>query len=128
MDKESILRDLKEKTGGKTLLTPEDLAPIIHRSPQAQANLRNTGTFPLPIRKVGREPHVSVYDLADWLAGECIQGLKPTAKNADKPLFAVRPNRKSLGSALSFMNTQALFIAETVSFIERIEITEALKK
>ncbi|MDD4978496.1 MAG: hypothetical protein PHI29_07680 [Gallionella sp.] len=126
MDKENILRDLKERTAGKTLLTAEDLAPIIHRSPQAQANLRNTGTFPLPIRKVGRVPMVSVYDLADWLAGECVQGLKPKTTATEKEIFAVRPNRKSLGSALGFMTAQTLFIAETVACVEKLMVSDAL--
>lgn len=61
-----ILAELQAEFGKKKLLTPQDIAPHIARSPQAQANLRCRGRFPLAKKVQGRIV-ISIYDLADFL-------------------------------------------------------------
>lgn len=69
MDQAAIVVELRNFFGDKTLLTPEDIAPHIRRSPKAQANLRSLGLFPIPLTYVSGKPYVTIYALAAWLAG-----------------------------------------------------------
>ena len=70
MTKDEILRDLRQAYGPKVILSPEDLALAIGRSPKAQANMRSRGASPMPVKRLGGKVGGSVYDLADYLAGD----------------------------------------------------------
>lgn len=69
MDEAAIVAELRNFFGEKTLLSPEDIAPHIRRTPKAQANLRSLGVFPIPLTYVSGKPYVTIYALAAWLAG-----------------------------------------------------------
>lgn len=69
MDQAAIVAELRKFFGEKTLLSPEDIAPHIRRTPKAQANLRSLGVFPIPLTYVSGKPYVTIYALAAWLAG-----------------------------------------------------------
>lgn len=69
MDEAAIVAELRDFFGEKTLLSPEDLAPHIRRTPKAQANLRSLGVFPIPLTYISGKPYVTIYALAAWLAG-----------------------------------------------------------
>lgn len=70
MTRDEILADLKEQYGRQLVLSPPDIALAIGRSPKAQANMRSRGVFPIPVKRAGGKVGVSIYDLADYLAGE----------------------------------------------------------
>ena len=69
MTKDEILADLRAVYGRQVLLSPADIAVAIGRSPKAQANMRSRGVFPIPIKRAGGKVGISIYDLADYLAG-----------------------------------------------------------
>ena len=70
MTRDEILADLKEQYGRQLVLSPSDIALAIGRSPKAQANMRSRGVFPIPVKRAGGKVGVSIYDLADYLAGD----------------------------------------------------------
>lgn len=75
---ETVLADLKSRFGEKVLLSPEDIAPIIARSPAVQANMRSQGRFPIPIKKMGSKVGITIYHLAEYLAnGDVKVEVKP---------------------------------------------------
>lgn len=67
---QTVLDDLKARFGEKVLLTPQDIAPVISRSPEVQANMRYHQQFPIPVKKDpnGRRVFVSIYHLAEYIA------------------------------------------------------------
>ena len=93
MTKDEILRDLRQAYGPKVILSPQDLALAIGRSPKAQANMRSRGAFPMPIKRVGGKVGVSVYDLADYLAGHSASAHPSVATSA--PSVAAGPTFRS---------------------------------
>jgi hypothetical protein len=82
MTRDEILADLRRTYQGKALLSPADLAAAIGRSPKAQANMRSRGMFPMPVKRIGGRVGVTVYDLAEYLAGES-PATPPPAQAAD---------------------------------------------
>lgn len=91
MTKDEILRDLRQAYGPKVILSPQDLALAIGRSPKAQANMRSRGAFPMPVKRVGGKVGVSVYDLADYLAGEPASGAPSISTPIPIPSVAAGP-------------------------------------
>lgn len=81
MDAKDIVADLRETFGkGRSILTPEEVAVVIGKTPAAVAGMRARETFPFEIRKVGaRKIGVSIYDVAEWIANGC------PAKDKDEP-------------------------------------------
>lgn len=137
-----ILAELQAEFGKKKLLTPQDIAPYIARSPQAQANLRCRGRFPLAKKVQGRIV-ISIYDLADFLAdpesfnSEAGPAGPPTAPPASpRPKASKADTNKafrrppSLGKTLNYfaqtlndLQTQLDFGNELFRFLEEIELT-----
>ena len=66
--KEETLKELKEVFGKKILLTPEDLMSIFGWRKQSIYNMISGNTFPLPIKKLGKNVFVNIIDLAQYLA------------------------------------------------------------
>nr|WP_314541080.1 hypothetical protein [uncultured Massilia sp.] len=86
---QTVLNDLIARFGDKVLLTPEDIAPIIARSPAVQANLRYQERFPIPVKKDGRRVYVSIYHLAEYIAtGNVLLEKKPEPV---EPVIKVKP-------------------------------------
>ena len=86
------LADLKIQFPGKTLLTPQDLAPVLAASVGAQAQMRRRKTFPLPVKK-GSRIKVSIYAVARYL-GEDDEPAEPKASPAKSSA-----TKKSVGPA-----------------------------
>lgn len=83
----AILDDLRKRFGEKILLTPEDLEKVLGIGRGQQANLRSQNRFPIPTRKVGGKVTVTIYDLAQHLAGDGKAEVKAQ-------MAAEAPNRK----------------------------------
>lgn len=137
-----ILAELQAEFGKKKHLTPQDIAPHIARSPQAQANLRCRGRFPLAKKVQGRIV-ILIHDLADFLddpesfnsneesastvaAAPAAPRLK--ASKADTSKATRRP--PSLGKTLNCfaqtladLQTQLEFGNELFRFLEEIELS-----
>ncbi len=67
---ELIFNDIKERFPNKIILSPEDIAPLICINKQVQADMRHRGTFPIPIKKIGKKVGISIYDLAEYLSND----------------------------------------------------------
>jgi hypothetical protein len=129
---EEILTDLKKSFGPRVLLTPEDIAPLIVSSPAVQANMRASGTFPLPVRKIGRRVGVTIYHLAEYLANGAVvsEANKPSSSLlplATKVLTKRKiPIRKRETDWLLAMQTQINFQAELVINVKRVLLARSL--
>ncbi len=124
---ESILSDLRKQFGdGKYLLSPNELAPIINKSTQAQANMRAAGNFPLPVIKVGKKVGVSVHDLADFLAGGTVAkkhaDTKPVAASA---IVAKSPNyRRGSRNWLLAFEQSVMYQYELLDHLRELRLRE----
>lgn len=67
MVEEQLLNYLKEKTKGKLLMSPEQLAEEIGIPTKQQSKLRKEGRFPIPFKNIGRLVYYSIYDVANFL-------------------------------------------------------------
>ena len=67
MVEEQLLNYLKEKTKGKLLMSPEQLAEEIGIPTKQQSKLRKEGRFPIPFKNIGRLVYYSIYDVANFV-------------------------------------------------------------
>lgn len=67
MVEEQLLDYLREKTKGKLLMSPEQLAEEIGIPAKQQSKLRKENRFPIPFKNIGRLVYYSIYDVADFL-------------------------------------------------------------
>lgn len=81
MEYDEVLADLKLHFGAKKLLSPEDIADVIGRTPSAQAILRSRGDFPIPHAKLGGKIVISIYDLAKYIANPGSSSPKSVSSN-----------------------------------------------
>lgn len=64
---QQLIDYLREKTKGKLLMSPEQLAEEIGIPAKQQSKLRKEGRFPIPFKNIGRLVYYSIYDVADFL-------------------------------------------------------------
>lgn len=67
MAQEQLIDYLREKTKGKMLMTPEQLATEIGISAKQQSKLRQDNKFPIPHKNIGRLVYYSIYDVSNFL-------------------------------------------------------------
>lgn len=67
MEKTEIIDYLKDKSGGKLVMTPEQLEQEIGITTKQQSVLRTQTRFPIPHKKVGRSVYYSIIHIADFL-------------------------------------------------------------
>lgn len=67
--KQHLLEHLRKVTGGKSLMTTEELAAETGFSPHQQVKWRMEKEFPIPHKKVGKRVMYSIYDVAEFIAG-----------------------------------------------------------
>lgn len=81
MVQEQLLNYLKEKTKGKLLMSPEQLAEEIGIPAKQQSKLRKEKRFPIPFKNIGRLVYYSIYDVANFLLnGESTPSDVPAAE------------------------------------------------
>ena len=84
MQQAEIIDYLKIKTGGKLVMTPEQLEQEIGISTKQQSVLRTQQRFPIPHKKMGRSILYSIIHIADFLIdGEVYTA--PSKKYEPKP-------------------------------------------
>ena len=85
--KQHLLEHLRKVTGGKSLMTTEELAAETGFSPHQQVKWRMEKEFPIPHKKVGKRVMYSIYDVVEFIAGgKKVEGawyvdVKPTPKS-----------------------------------------------
>ncbi len=88
MAQEQLIEYLREKTKGKLLMSPEQLADEIGISTKQQSKLRQENKFPIPHKNIGRLVYYSVYDVANFLMnGETT----PIDEKTEQALEQARP-------------------------------------
>jgi hypothetical protein len=132
MSYEDALADLKAEFGKKTLLTPEDIAPYIDKSPAAQAALRTRKRFPFATKTIGGRIVVSIYDLARYIGGEpsaqeapAVAAVQAVAKQPHKGTQGAekyKPYRRppSLGKALMALRKKVIDAALQLQFQQAV--------
>lgn len=93
------LADLKADFGKKKVLTPEDIAPYIGKSPAAQAALRSRKAFPIPSKELGGRIVISIYDLARFISDDDGEAPPSAAKQAVTMSDTKAKGRSSAGKA-----------------------------
>ena len=84
MEKAEIVDYLKGRSGGKLVMTPEQLEQEIGISTKQQSVLRTQTRFPIPHKKIGRSVYYSILHIADFLMdGEVYTA--PNKKYEPKP-------------------------------------------
>ncbi len=130
MDREAVVKDLRDQFGRKSVLYADEIAELLGKSEQALANLKHRHGLPFPVKKVGGRPAVSIYDVADWLVGEPADRRTPEPKQAPgSPPCVPSPARRraSLGKALLALRTQCDFLANVFAGLEAISLADVAK-
>lgn len=125
-----ILQDLQKKFGEKAVLSPKELAPILHTSESAQSNMRAAGTFPLPVVKQGSKIGVSIYVLAEWLANgdvpACQKQQKEEPQGLPQAKLSIRQKRGA-NDWLVAMELGVEYQSELIREIQRLNLLERVK-
>lgn len=132
MVEEQLLNYLKEKTKGKLLMSPEQLAEEIGIPTKQQSKLRKEGRFPIPFKNIGRLVYYSIYDVANFLLNgettpsEEVQEVAPVS-TVTKPKV-----RKSTSSPVQDLSHIFMIRAFAQSLEDRatamLELSDSLKK
>lgn len=136
-----VLADLKTEFGKKIFLSPEDIAPLIDRTPAAQAAMRTRENFPIAYTKLGGAIVIKIYDLAKYIA-EDTEEVKPEPSvgrgktNTAAGSFVNRPklSRPSLaktllafGKQIEQQELQNRFMRQLFAELEGIEFKRKFK-
>lgn len=127
MDRDAILKDLRSQFGAKkSVLYADEIASLLGKSEQALANLKARGGLPFPVSKVGGRLCASIYDVADWLAGDTPSAAPSSAKTPPgKPPAVPKPatRRASLGKSLLALKSQIDFLSAVFAGLEAISLS-----
>ena len=93
---QQLIDYLKERTKGKLLMSPEQLAEEIGIPSKQQSKLRKEGRFPIPFKNIGRLVYYSIYDVADFLLnGETTPGKDIPEPQVATPLPKKKPAKNT---------------------------------
>ncbi|MCK4161432.1 hypothetical protein HFK89_02985 [Ralstonia pseudosolanacearum] len=82
---QQLIDYLKERTKGKLLMSPEQLAEEIGIPSKQQSKLRKEGRFPIPFKNIGRLVYYSIYDVANFLLNGETSPSKEVPEEAPAP-------------------------------------------
>jgi hypothetical protein len=82
---QQLIDYLKERTKGKLLMSPEQLAEEIGIPSKQQSKLRKEGRFPIPFKNIGRLVYYSIYDVANFLLNGETSPVKEISEEAPSP-------------------------------------------
>lgn len=136
-----VLTDLKTEFGKKIFLSPEDIAPLIDRTPAAQAAMRTRDNFPITYTKLGGAIVIKIYDLAKYIAEDTEevkpepsagQGRTKTAAGSfvNRPKLSRPSLAKTLlafGKQIEQQELQTKFMRHLFDELGRIELKRKLK-
>jgi len=116
----STLEEIKQRHPTQSVLSVEEIAQEIARSPKAVRGLIERGGIP-KIKKIGGRVCITLTDLAEWLD----QGDQPKTKPAKTPVTPpVTPPRRlpSMLKTIMAARTQAEFLNDLANALEAIEL------
>ena len=90
MVSQQLIDNLKEKTKGKLLMSPEQLSEVIPLTSKQQSKLRKENRFPIPFKNIGRLVYYSVYDVANFLLNGETTPTKEVPEEAPAPQIIVK--------------------------------------
>ncbi|MDN7680535.1 hypothetical protein [Burkholderia cenocepacia] len=122
---ESILDDLKHRTNGKSVITPEQLSHVLPISTKQQSKLRQDKEFPIPHKNIGRNVFYSIYHVADFLLSGEIQHEEPEqSKQIEQKVKKPRVPKTSTSSAVDYSHLFLLrsFASNVQAEIHRLQV------
>jgi len=87
---QQLIDYLRDKTKGKLLMTPEQLAEEIGIPSKQQSKLRKEYRFPIPFKIIGRLIYYSIYDVANFLLNGETTLSKEVPEEAPAPQITVK--------------------------------------
>ena len=90
MVSQQLIDNLKEKTKGKLLMSPEQLSEVIPFTSKQQSKLRKENRFPIPFKNIGRLVYYSIYDVANFLLNGETTPTKEVPEEALPPQITVK--------------------------------------
>ena len=96
---QQLIDYLRQKTKGKLLMSPEQLADEIGIPPKQQSKLRKEGRFPIPFKNIGRLVYYSIYDVANFLLNGESTPSKEVPKEDVPPIVIQKKATKSKNNA-----------------------------
>lgn len=114
---QQLIDYLKERTKGKLLMSPEQLAEEIGIPAKQQSKLRKEGRFPIPFKNIGRLVYYSIYDVANFL----LNGVTTPSKEVPvKEPAPPQPSKKKVAkSAAPVQDLSHIFMLR--SFAQSLE-------
>lgn len=94
MVSQQLIDYLREKTKGKLLMSPEQLAEEIGIPSKQQSKLRKENRFPIPFKNIGRLVYYSIYDVANFLLNGEVSPSKEVPEEATAPAPPLQPIKK----------------------------------
>lgn len=128
MDTKEILADLRARFGNVTVLYANDIAVLLDKkSTGAVYELIKRGGLPFPIKMIGGRPAVSIYDVADWLAGDA----EPRPKATEPKDKAALPTPKykvgnAMAKAMALLRGQCNFLSQVEAELNKILMANEL--
>ncbi|ELW9528618.1 hypothetical protein SIO92_002900 [Burkholderia cenocepacia] len=121
---ESILDDLKHRTAGKAVITPEQLSHVLGISTKQQSKLRQDRQFPIPHKNIGRNVFYSIYHVADFLLSGEIQHEDEQPKQIEQKVKKPRVPKTSTSSAVDYSHLFLLrcFASNVQAEIHRLQV------
>jgi hypothetical protein len=111
---ELLLEHLRNITGGKDVITPQQLERVVPVSEKQQCVLRKRGDFPIPFTMLGRRVHYSIHDVANHLLDS--QKAQNQATASQEP--TLKPVATGSRTSSPVKNLSHLFTFST--FFERV--------
>ena len=104
---QQLIDYLKERTKGKLLMSPEQLAEEIGIPSKQQSKLRKEGRFPIPFKNIGRLVFYSIYDVANFLLnGETAPAKEPP----EEAPAAATPKKKTVKNTAPVQDLSHIFM------------------
>lgn len=108
MVSQQLIDNLKEKTKGKLLMSPEQLSEVIPFTSEQQSQLRKENRFPIPFKNIGRLVYYSIYDVANFLLNGETTPTKEVPEEAPAPQITVK--KKSTKSTAPVQDLSHIFM------------------
>lgn len=105
---QQLIDYLREKTKGKLLMSPEQLAEEIGIPSKQQSKLRKEGRFPIPFKNIGRLVYYSIYDVANFLLNGVSTPSTPLPEEA--PATTSPPKKKPAKATAQVQDLSHIFM------------------
>ncbi|MFY3621236.1 hypothetical protein ACOTE8_12650 [Achromobacter xylosoxidans] len=116
---QSLIEDLKIRTNGKLIISPEILSDMIGISTKQQSKLRKENNFPIPYKNMGRNVFYSIYHVADFLLNGEVSTVERKEEQEVSTEKYIKPTRKKQTTNTAVQDLSHLFLLR--SFLSNIE-------